>query len=382
MVKMCEYKVKGKRVYVGIDVSKRKYSVHVRSGGMMIDQLSIPADYEVLLRYIRNNYPECDIRVMYEAGFSGFGLHDYLSGEGIRCIVTPPGSVMVEKVDKKKNDKHDAARLCRNLEKGDYKACEVPDKERREDRLISRTLEQVQNDITRVKNRIRRFFDYNDLNGGNTSEEWRASDWVSARRESEREGPLGESLEVNFSLLETLLEKRRQLRRRLIELSRKERYKKAVEILSSVPGVGVLTAIRMVLEWGEDWSRFKSSSAVASYSGLISSEYSTGDDHRRGHITGQSRGAVRALLIQCAWTAIRHDPALRWKYMKVWKRSGSKKKAIVAVARKMVVRMRAIMLSGEKYKVGLMEERKERKVKRVKVVNSSLDPSINLGTAS
>ncbi len=82
--------MKGKRVYVGIDVSKRKNSVHVRSEGMMTDRLTTPADYEVLMRYFGNNYPECEIRVMYEAGFSGFGLHDYLSGKGIRCIVTPP----------------------------------------------------------------------------------------------------------------------------------------------------------------------------------------------------------------------------------------------------------------------------------------------------
>lgn len=364
MVKMRHYKAKGKKVFVGIDVSKRKYSVHVRSEGMMVDQLTIPADYEVLLHYLRNNYPCCEISVMYEAGFSGFGLHDSLTEEGISCIVTPPTSVTVEKVDKKQCDKHDAARLCRNLENGDYKGCEVPDKERREDRLISRTLEQVQNDITRVKNRIRKFFDYNDLNGKNTSETWHASDWLAARKVGKREGPLGESLGIHISAMDTLLEQRRQLRRRLVELSRKPRYKKAVEILSSISGVGVHSAIRMILEWGEDWSRFANAAKVASYSGLISSEYSTGDDQHRGHITGQSRGAIRAILIQCAWTAIRHDPALKEKYVRVWKSSGSTKKAIVAVARKMVIRMRAIMLSGQKYQVGLIEERKEKVVKR------------------
>ncbi len=363
MKKMQQYKVKGKQVYVGIDVSKRKYSLNVRSEGMMVAQLTIPADYEVLGNYFRNNYPECTIIAIYEAGFCGFGLHDYLSGEGITCIVTPPTSVTVEKIDKKKCDKRDAARLARNLENGDYKTCEVPDKERLLDRLHSRTLEQVQKDITREKNRIRRFFDFYDLNGKNTSERWFVSDWQAARKLSQDEGPIGESLRLHFEHLDLLLRQRRELRRALLKISRKPRYRHAVEILSSMSGVGEMSAIRMVLEWGEDWSRFANAGRVASYSGLTSCEFSTGDEQFRGSITGQSRGVVRATLIQCAWMAIRVDPVLRQKYLRVWRNSGSKKKAIVAVARKMVVRMRAILLSGREYQVGLIEECREKKVK-------------------
>ena len=158
------------------------------------------------------------------------------------------------------------------------------------------------------------------------------------------------------------MEHRRKLRKKLMELSRKPRYEKAVQILSSMPGVGIHSAIRMILEWGEDWSRFETAGEVASYSGLISSEYSTGDTQHRGHITGKSRGAVRGLLIQCAWTAIRYDPVLKDKYVRVRNNTGSMKKAIVAVARKMVVRMRAILLSGQMYEIGLVEEQQVKKV--------------------
>lgn len=361
MKKMITYKLKGKNVSVGIDVSKRTYSVNIRSGNMMVEKFNQPADYEILGNHLRSKYPECDISAIYEAGFSGFGLHDYLVGQGVTCIVTPPTTVTTEKVDKKKCDKRDASRLAINLENGDYQKCAIPDKERREDRLVTRMLEQLQKDITRVKIRIRRFFDFNDLNGKNTSGKWFASDWLAARKLCEQEGPIGLSLRLHFEQLDQLLKNRREARRALFAIGKKERYQRAVQILSSMPGVGIYSAIRLVLEWGEDWSRFSSAAKVAGYSGLTASEYSTGDHQYRGHVTGQSRAVIRVLLIQCAWMAIRIDPVLLDKYKRVWKNTGSKKKAIVAVARKMVIRMRAIMVADQEYELGLVEIKQAKK---------------------
>ena len=94
--------------------------------------------------------------MIYEAGFRGFELYDQLEAAGWDCIVTPPHTVTEEKCQRKKNDRTDCRRLAKNLENGDYHSCFVPDKELREDRQISRTYEQVQADIRRVFNRIRR----------------------------------------------------------------------------------------------------------------------------------------------------------------------------------------------------------------------------------
>lgn len=363
MRKMLDHIVEGKPVSVGMDVSKRKYCLNVRSEGMMVHQTMLPADYDVLGGYLRKNYPRCSVAVMYEAGFSGFGLHDYLVSEGVECVVTPPTSVLVEKVDKKKCDKRDAARLAKSLESGDYRACEVPDKERREDRLATRILEATTKDLAREKNRIRRLYDMYDLTGKQTAENWKAGDWLAAREKSKEDTMVGMSLRIHFEKIDLLLQQRRELRKLLCELSKKPRYSEAVDRLESTPGIGRMTAVRLVLEWGEDWSRFATAGKIAGYSGLVSSEYSTGDDQHRGHITGQSRGAIRSWLIQSAWTAIRHDPVLMEKFRRVAKSSGSKKKAIVAVARKMVIRMRAVMLSGKHYQKGLLEERQEKKAK-------------------
>jgi transposase len=88
---------------------------------------------------------------------------------------------------------------------------------------------------------------------------------------------------------------------------------------------------------------------------LTCREYSTGDTIRRGRITGQSSEYVRAWLIECAWRAIRKDPALQNKFQRVWRNSGSKKKAIVAVGRKIAVRIFTLEQSGELYRLAVAQ---------------------------
>jgi transposase len=140
----------------------------------------------------------------------------------------------------------------------------------------------------------------------------------------------------------------------LIQLCRKERYSKAFEIARSLPGIGWFSAIRLVLELGEDLSHFTSGKKIASFVGLTCSEYSTGETTQKGGITGMGSGFIRSTLIENSWVAIRKDPALLGKFTRIWRGSGSKKNAIVAVARMLIVRFRACMLSGTPYAMGVI----------------------------
>ena len=83
MKKMQEHVVEGKRVFVGLEDSKRSWKVCVRSGGMIVQESSLPADYDNLRRYLERGYPGCEIWLMYEAGFGGFWLHDRLTADGV-----------------------------------------------------------------------------------------------------------------------------------------------------------------------------------------------------------------------------------------------------------------------------------------------------------
>lgn len=353
MRKMQEFIVKSNRIFVGLEDSKKTWKVCVRCDRMIVHEASMPARYEVLRTYLARRYPECKVTVLYEAGFHGFWLHDLLEADGCTCIVTPANKVTQAKDDRVKTDKRDARRLAKNLENGDYVSCCVPDRERREDRQISRTLSQVQKDITATKNRIRRFLDYHGLNDGLKTGAWTDKDYRTLA-DLDLPRSLKFCLDMHLRLLKEFLAVKEELRGELRALCEKERYKAGVRAKSSSPGIGWFTAIRLTLEWG-DMSRFRTGKHIASFTGLTSREYSTGDTVRRGRITGQSAEHVRSWLIECAWRAIRKDPVLLDKYRRVSRNSGSRKKAVVAVARKLAVRLWALETTGQRYCAGVVE---------------------------
>lgn len=87
-----------------------------------------------------------------------------------------------------------------------------------------------------------------------------------------------------------------------------------------------------------------------SYTGLTPSEYSSGESIRKGHITRQGNSRVRAILVEVAWRALREDKALADFFRRLFPHTG-KKRAIVAVARKLIGRIRAAFQHQEPYQL-------------------------------
>ena len=357
MKRIREYILKDKEIFVGLEDSKRTWKLCTRSGGVIVHETSMPAKYEVLHNYFRNKFPECRIHVMYEAGFRGFGLHDQLEADGWECIVTPPHTVTEEKCQRKKNDRIDSRRLAKNLENRDYRRCFVPDKTQREDRQVSRTYGQVQNDIIRVCNRLRRALEFHGLDDNFPAGRWGQREYRELGRRL-KDMNLSASLQFSFQVILSELGHLRKLRkevlRELRNLSKSDRYKEEEKLLRSIPGIGPLTSIRLILELG-NVNRFKRKEEFASFLGLIPSEYSSGAQDHKGHITKQGNRWIRAWLIESAWVSIRYDPVLLEKFHSVFNRCNSKKKAIVAVARKIGLRLRALLLTGQMYEIGVVE---------------------------
>jgi transposase len=353
--KVQDFVVKGKEVFVGLEDSKTTWKIAVKCDKMLVHQTAMEAKYPVLKRYFDNRFPDCTIHVMYEAGFKGFNLFDRLTEDSIDCVVIPPHMVTEPKVNKVKTDKRDARRLASVLENHDFKdSCHVPDKERREDRQITRTLIAIQKDIIRTRNRIRQFLQFHGICVPFEKDKW-GRDEFRALKKLTLSDPLRTGLNVFLTQLEQLWDHQTTLRKALRDLCHKERYKRAYEIARSLPGIGWYTAIRFVLELGENLTRFTSGKKIAGFVGLTPGEYSTGETERKGHITGMGPGFIRATLIENSWAAIRKDPVFLGKFGRVWKATGSKKKAIIAVARVLIVRLRACIISDTPYAIGIVK---------------------------
>ncbi len=117
----------------------------------------------------------------------------------------------------------------------------------------------------------------------------------------------------------------------------------------SAPAVGAISARILANELG-DMSQFANERQLFSYTGLTPSEHSSGQTIRKGSITKQGNVHLRAVLIEVAWRALRKDPSLAKHYEQLSARAGGKR-AIVAVARKLIGRIRAALRKGELYQI-------------------------------
>ncbi len=119
-----------------------------------------------------------------------------------------------------------------------------------------------------------------------------------------------------------------------------------VALLMTIPGVGqrLAEALEAVID---DPHRFRRGREVASYIGLAPRRYQSGSMDRQGRISGQGDRMVRSLLVEVSWLGLRHNPWMRSVYDQVLRGSPARKKiAIVAVARRLLIRCWAMMRDG------------------------------------
>jgi transposase len=128
--------------------------------------------------------------------------------------------------------------------------------------------------------------------------------WVRRQR---LEHPLAQrALEPARAHLDSLDAQLAALDAELERIARSEPWSDPVRWLCAFRGIAVRTALGLLAEIG-DWRRFGHPRELAAYLGLVPSEYSSGDQRHRGHITKTGNQHARRLLIEAAWH-YRHRP--------------------------------------------------------------------------
>lgn len=345
--------VTNKTVFCGIDVHKDHWNLCYFCDGMAVEKIAIDSDYQILLRHSKRFYDTASqVKFVYEAGFSGFHLHRRLTEEGFDCIITPPNRIP-KSGDKVKTDKRDAEKLAQFYAGGLLKKIYVPPLSVEVDRQLLRMRKDYTQKMTRVKAQIKAYL---KLHGHY---------WSPAKGKKWTRAYVAwlENLEFEISTQNILIQERlkefyflrdriAELTRQLRQLSRQQAYNKNYKILISCKGVGLITAMTFLLEL-YDFMRFPSAEKFASYLGLTPSQFSSGDHVRLGHITREGNAHVRYVLVECAWTVIRYDPILREKYNRIRAKGTNGKKAIVATARSLAVRLRRCLLDETEYVIGV-----------------------------
>jgi transposase len=158
---------------------------------------------------------------------------------------------------------------------------------------------------------------------------------------------LGPILETIGSLTQRIRDYDRKL-----ETISKEHYPET-ELLRQVEGIGPLTALTFVLTI-EDPYRFEKSRSVGAYLGLVPGRDQSGDSDPQKRISKEGDEMLRKLLVSCAHYILGpfgSDSDLRRHGEKIASRGGknAKKRAAVAVARKLSVLLHSLWMSAEIY---------------------------------
>ena len=163
--------------------------------------------------------------------------------------------------------------------------------------------------------------------------------------------PLQRALKPLLTAVESLSERIGEYDREIEQLG-KQRYPET-ELLKQVHGVGTLTALTYVLTV-EDPHRFKRSRDAGAYFGLRPRRRESGNSRPQLRITKEGDAYMRKLLVQCAHHILSpfgQDSDLRRWGLELAARGGknAKKRALVAVARKLAVILHKLWVSGEVY---------------------------------
>jgi len=163
-----------------------------------------------------------------------------------------------------------------------------------------------------------------------------------------------DSLETPASVLQLLrlsrssLEMLQAVERRLLhELERNGQLRARVELLRTIPGVGLILALTWALEIAEV-KRFGSISRALSYCGLTSAQRESACKPHRMPISKQRNAQLQTILIEAAKLAPRWNSQLAALHERELAR-GNRNRATLAVARKLVAYLMAVDRSGKAF---------------------------------
>jgi transposase len=140
---------------------------------------------------------------------------------------------------------------------------------------------------------------------------------------------------------------------RIKEIAEEKELSDKIRRLEKIKGIGVISAVRLVVYLFDRKDRFISGEKLVHYLGLTPGEKSSGEDVIRQRTGLIGNRQLRSIIVQLAWVAVRKDGNLLDKFERVYKRNGSKQKAIVAVARKLMMKVFAVIQKEEEYEINI-----------------------------
>lgn len=337
------------KLFVGLDVHRRSYSVAIWSDQRgLIAQWTQPAAPDVLLARLEPVTSNI-IWIVYEAGPTGYGLVRDLRAAGYRADVIATCKLLKTVSRDSKSDRLDSCQLAQHAGLGLLHTIRVPTEQEERDRQIVRMREGAIRKRRRARQQIKSFLLLHGL-----AQPDGLSYWTKSSLQSLRTLKLPPELRL---CLDVLLDDEAhahgqvlRLKNEIAKLSRTERHSQHVKVITSVPGVGTVTAMTLQTELIAP-KRFAHAGEVAKMVGLAPRVHESGERRREGRLNKAGNWRLRTILVEAAWRWVGRDPTAKARFTRLVRNTGDCKKAIVGVARKLLVILWKMVTSGETYRV-------------------------------
>ena len=287
-----------------------------------------------------------------------------------------PTLIPTQAGDRVKTDRRDAEKLARYYRSGNLTPVWVPDAAHEALRDLVRAREDAKQDQLRAKHRLSKFLLRHGVRPPETVKKaWTQKYMVWMKDHVRFDQPaLEATLRDYMHEVDHAAERIQRLEKGIDDAVSQapEAIRSVITALQALRGVAQMTAVSIVSELGT-FSRFKTPRQLMGYSGLVSSEYSSGNRIQRGRITKAGNAHLRRVIVEAAW-AYRHKPwvggallkrqqgldqdlkDIAWKaqwrlstrYRKLSARGKNKPQVITALARELLGFVWAIAVLTEK----------------------------------
>jgi transposase len=308
---------------------------------------TFPTSRAELARLIDRHRPDV---ILIEACLLAGWVRDLCAERGVPCLVANTSSEAWKFNHlQRKTDRDDALRLAEVYRLGKFPQVAIPDKEVRERRGLIETRQKLVGRRVALQNRIRAILVAQGLPAPCGHKAWTAIGLAGIATHAQ---PLADCaaaelwrgrLHLALTELEHVKALLDQAEKKLDELARTD---KGMKLLDTIPGVGPRTAEAVVAFLPEP-ERFRTTKQVSAYGGFVPRQYQSTDTDQRGRITKRGPRTLRKLLVECAWVMLRYNAWARAVYQRLTHGGKTRKKqAIVALARKLLVRCWAMLRDG------------------------------------
>lgn len=326
-------------IHVGVDLHQRFcYMTALEARGKVVQAGPVSNEKGALRQYFRQFGKE---RVEAAVEACGFwpAFREVVEPEVERLVLVHPQRVKAIASAKLKNDRVDSATLAHLLRCDLLPEAWKADRETQARRQQVRLRTTLVRQRTRLKNQVHAVLHQQGLRAP-VSDLFgrRGRRWMGAVK---LPGQARESVQACLRMIDGY---DTEIQKQNLQLSEKAKADERVEWLTSIPGIGITSAMMVLAEIGEV-RRFARKEALCSYAGLVPRVRESAGKAARGGITRQGSSALRWIMVEAAQVATRSSPAVRRYYERLLRKK-HKHVARVAVARKLLIAVYALLHDG------------------------------------